>query len=71
MGPLGDLLTTHPILTGWEFTSEQYSSWQFKSTDNTDPAFGNHSVWTLTRITSDSPELLLTLHAINLRMDNL
>ena len=61
MDPLGDLLTTHPILTGWEFTFELYPSWLFGFFDNPDSQFGNGSVWTQTRTQSDGPEPLLTL----------
>jgi len=61
MDPLGDPLTTRPILTGWEFTMEPYPSGQFGFIDNPDRQFGNGSVWTRTRTRSDGPEPLLTL----------
>jgi hypothetical protein len=49
MDPLGDPLTTRPILTGWEFTMELYLSGQFGFIDDPDRQFGNGSVWTRTR----------------------
>jgi hypothetical protein len=61
MDPLGDPLTTRPILTGWEFTMEPYPSGQFGFIDDPDRQFGNGSVWTRTRTRSDGPEPLLTL----------
>jgi hypothetical protein len=63
MDPLGDLLTTRPIQTGWEFTMEPYLSEQFGFIDDLDRQLGNGSVWTRTRTwtRSDGPELLLTL----------
>jgi len=57
---LGDPLTTRPILTGWEFTSEPYPSWQFGFMDNLDCQFGNSPDWTQTRTRSDGLEPLLT-----------
>jgi len=61
MDPLGDPLTTRPILTGWECTMEPYPSGQFGFVDDPDRQFGNSSVWTRTRTRSDGPEPLLTL----------
>jgi hypothetical protein len=58
MDPLGDLLTTCPIQTGWEFTMEPDPSGQFGFIDDPDPQFGNSLGWTRTR--SDGPEPLLT-----------
>jgi len=64
MDPLGDPLTIRPILTGWEFTTQPYPSWQFGFIDDLDRQFGNGSVWTRTRTRSDGPEPSLTLHLI-------
>jgi len=61
MDPLCDRLTTRPIQTGWEFTTEPYPSGQFGFIDDPDRQFGNGSVWTRTRTRSDGPEPLLTL----------
>jgi len=61
MDTLGDLLTTHPIHTGWECIMVLYPSGQSVFIDDPDRQFGNGSVWTLTRTRSDSPEPLLTL----------
>jgi hypothetical protein len=61
MDPLGDLLTTRPNQTGWEFTFELYPSWWFGFIDNLHRQFGNWSVWTWTRTRIISPEPLLTL----------
>jgi hypothetical protein len=61
MDPLGDPLTTRPILTGWELTMEPYPSGQFGFIDDPDRQIGNGSVWTWTRTRSDGPEPLLTL----------
>jgi hypothetical protein len=61
MDPLGDLLTTRPIQTDWEFTMEPYQSGQFGCIDDPDHQFGNGLVCTGTQIRSDSPEPLLTL----------
>jgi hypothetical protein len=61
MDPLGDPLTTRPILTGWEFTMEAYPSGEFGFINDPDDQFGNRSVWTPNRTQSDSPESLLTL----------
>jgi hypothetical protein len=61
MDPLGDPLTTRPILKGWEFTMEPYPSGQFGFIDHLDRQFGNGSVWTQTWTRRDGPEPLLTL----------
>jgi hypothetical protein len=61
MDLLGDLLTTHPIQTHWEFTIKPYTSWWFGWIDNPDCQFGNGSVWTWTWTRSHDPEPLLTL----------
>ena len=58
---LGDLLTTRPIQTGWEFTMELYPSGQLGFIEDPDHPFGNGSVWSRTRIRSEGPEPLLTL----------
>jgi len=67
MDLLGDLLTTCPIQTGWEFTMEPYPSGQFGFIEDLDRQFGNGLVWTRTRTRSDGLELLLTLLAVLLR----
>jgi hypothetical protein len=66
MDPLGDLLTTRPVQTGWEFTMEPYLSGKFGFIDNPDREFVNCSVWTQTRPRSDGPEplLILTMHKL-------
>jgi len=61
MDPLGNLLTTRLILTGWECTMELYPSVEFGLIDDLDHQFANASVWTWTRTRSDGPEPLLTL----------
>jgi len=61
MDPLGDLLITRPIQTGWEYTMEPYPSEQFGFIDDQDRQFGNGSVWTRTQTQSDGPEPFLTL----------
>ena len=61
MDPLGDLLTTRRIQTGWEFTMEPYPSRRFGIIDDPDRQFGNGSVWTRTRTRSDGLEPLLIL----------
>jgi len=61
MDTLGNLWTTHPIQTGWEFTIEPYPSWWFGFIDNSDDQFGSGSVWTGTRTQSDGPEQLVTI----------
>jgi len=65
MDPLGNRLTTCPVQMRWEFTIEQYNSWQFGFIHNPDHTFGNSSVWIWTRTWSDGPEPLPTL-SINL-----
>jgi len=61
MDPLGNLLATRPIQTGWELTIELYPSWQFEFIDKLDRQFRNGSGWTLTWTRNDSLEPLLTL----------
>jgi hypothetical protein len=61
MDLLGDLLTTRPIQTGWEFTKEPYLSGQYGLIDNLDRQIGNSSVSTRTGTRSSCPETLLTL----------
>jgi len=56
-----DLLTTHPIQTGWEISIEPYPCGRFGSIDNPDRQFGNSSVPTQTKTRSDGPEPLLQL----------
>jgi hypothetical protein len=65
MDPLGDLLTTRPIQTGWELTFELYLSWQLGFIDNKNRQFGNSSVWTQIWTRSDGPEPLLTLGLVD------
>jgi hypothetical protein len=69
MDPLGDLLTTRPILTGWEFTLKPCPSEQFRFIDDPDRQFGNGSFWTQTQTRSDGAEPLLTLTTDDLRND--
>jgi len=61
MDPLDNLLTTHPIPTGWEISLKPYANWQFGCIDNPDCPFGEGSGATQTWAQSDGPELLLTL----------
>jgi hypothetical protein len=61
MDPLGDLLTTRLIQTGWEFTMELYLSGQCGFTDDPDRQFGNGCVWTKAQTRRDSLEPLVTL----------
>ena len=61
MDPLGDLLTTRPIQTGWEICIEPYPNWLFRCVDIPDRQFGKRLVFTRTRTRSDGPEPLLTL----------
>jgi len=61
MAPLGDMLTTRRIKTGWQFTVEPYQSRQFGFILDKDHQFGNSAIWTRTRTRSEGPELLLTL----------
>jgi hypothetical protein len=49
MDPLGNLLTTCRIQTGWEFGIEQYANGQFRFIHDPDSQFANGSVWTRTR----------------------
>jgi hypothetical protein len=60
MDPLGDLLTTRPILPGWGFTMEPYPGGQFGCIDDPDRQFGNSWDGTRTQSRSDGPEPLLT-----------
>jgi len=71
MDPLGNPLTTRPILTGWGFTMEPYPSGQFGFIDDPDRQFGNGLVGTQTRARSDGPELLLTLSSSSEKVRNL
>jgi hypothetical protein len=57
MDRLGDLLTTRPIQTGWEFTMELYLSEQFWFIDDPERQLGNGSVWTRTRTWTRSDSL--------------
>jgi len=61
MNPLGDLLTTRPILTGWKFTIKLYSTSPFPFTDDPDWQFGNGLIWTWIWTRGVVPELLLTV----------
>jgi hypothetical protein len=61
MDLLGNPLTTRPIQTVWEFTTEPYPSGQFGFNDHPYRQFGNISVWTRTRTRSDGLQPLLTL----------
>jgi len=72
MDPLGDLLITRPIQTGWEFTIEPYPSWQFGLIDNKNSQFGNSSGWTRTRTQTrnDGPELLIKINTTNTKPIN-
>jgi hypothetical protein len=63
MDPLGDMLTTRPIRTGWEFTIDLYLSPRFGFIDYLVRTFGNGSVWTRSGTRSDGPEPLPTLTA--------
>jgi len=60
-----DLLTTHPIPTGWEFTIEPYLGWQFTYIDNQVRQFVNGSVLAQTRTWRGFQEPLLTLSPDN------
>jgi hypothetical protein len=71
MDPLGGLLTTRPIQTGWEISIEPYPNWQFGCVDNPDNQFGNSSVLARTRTRSDGPEPLLTLCTRRCSLSNL
>jgi hypothetical protein len=64
MVPLGDLLTTCRIQTGWEMSIEQCPTCPFRCIDNPDFQFGNDSVLTWTRTRSDGAETLLTLYTM-------
>jgi hypothetical protein len=61
MGPLRDLLKTHPIQTGWEFTKKNYRSGQFGLIDDLDCQFGKGLGWTLIWTRSDGPEPFVIL----------
>jgi len=61
MDPLGETLTTPPILMVWEFIMEPYRNGLFRFIDNSDPQFTKGSVLTRTRTGSDGPDPFLTL----------
>jgi len=61
MDPLGDLLMTRPIQTGWELSIEPCLSWRFGCIDDPDHQVHNSSVWTQTRTQSDCQEPLPTI----------
>jgi len=71
MDPLGDLLTTLPIQTGWEISIEPCPNWLFGCIDNPDLQFVNDSGLIRTRTQSDSPEPLLTLITASKRISKL
>jgi len=68
MDPLGNLLTTRPIQTGWEYTIQSYPCWRFGCVDKPDYQFGNVPVWTQTRTRRDDPEPLLPLLPVRLEI---
>jgi len=59
--PVDNLLTTHPIETGWEVSNQLYPSGQFRCIDDPDRQFGDSSVLIQTWTQSDSLDPLLTL----------
>lgn len=61
MYPLGNMLTIHPIHTGWECTCDQYLRWRCGSIDNLDSELGNGLFWNRTQTWRDVQEQLWTL----------
>ena len=59
--PLDNLLTTHPIQTGWELSIELYPNWQCRIIADPECVFHDSSVSTLTQTQSGGLEPLLTL----------